>query len=97
MIRAGIIDPTKVVRHALQDAASVAGLLITTKGEVAEKPELKPASPAMPPAAAWNSKTALSTLNRDSHPSAGNRWRAVFLLCLSGQGFSSVGPGARRA
>src|ERR1700757_3597171 len=49
MIRAGIIDPTKVVRHALQDAASVAGLLITTEAMVAEKPEPKSAMPAMPP------------------------------------------------
>ncbi|MFZ3234813.1 MAG: chaperonin GroEL [Stellaceae bacterium] len=48
MIRAGIIDPTKVVRHALQDAASVAGLLITTEAMVAERPEPKGA-PAMPP------------------------------------------------
>jgi chaperonin GroEL len=48
MIRAGIIDPTKVVRHALQDAASIAGLLITTEAMVAEKPEPKTA-PAMPP------------------------------------------------
>jgi chaperonin GroEL len=47
MIQAGIIDPTKVVRHALQDAASVAGLLITTEAMVAEKPE--PKGPAMPP------------------------------------------------
>src|SRR5579875_1683143 len=49
MVRAGIIDPTKVVRHALQDAASVAGLLITTEAMVAEKPEPKSAAPAMPP------------------------------------------------
>ncbi len=48
MIRAGIIDPTKVVRHALQDAASVAGLLITTEAMVAERPEPK-GPPAMPP------------------------------------------------
>src|SRR5579884_1886470 len=48
MIQAGIIDPTKVVRHALQDAASVAGLLITTEAMVAEKPEPK-TPPAMPP------------------------------------------------
>ena len=41
MIQAGIIDPTKVVRHALQDAASVAGLLVTTEAMVAEKPEPK--------------------------------------------------------
>jgi len=49
LIQAGIIDPTKVVRHALQDAASVAGLLITTEAMVAEKPEPKSAMPAMPP------------------------------------------------
>ena len=48
LVQAGIIDPTKVVRHALQDAASVAGLLITTEAMVAEKPEPKQA-PAMPP------------------------------------------------
>jgi chaperonin GroEL len=48
MIRAGIIDPTKVVRHALQDAASVAGLLITTEAMIAERPEPK-TPPAMPP------------------------------------------------
>ncbi len=41
MIEAGIIDPTKVVRTALQDAASVAGLLITTEAMIAEKPESK--------------------------------------------------------
>ena len=41
MIKAGIIDPTKVVRTALQDAASVAGLLVTTEAMIAEKPEKK--------------------------------------------------------
>ncbi len=46
MFSAGIIDPTKVVRTALQDAASVAGLLITTEAMVAEKAEKKPAAPA---------------------------------------------------
>jgi chaperonin GroEL len=44
MFKAGIIDPVKVVRVALQDAASVAGLLITTEAMVAEKPEPKPAA-----------------------------------------------------
>jgi len=43
MVKAGIIDPTKVVRAALQDAASVAGLLITTEAMVAERPEKKSA------------------------------------------------------
>ena len=49
MLSAGIVDPAKVVRVALQDAASVAGLMITTEAMVAERP--KPNSPAMP--AAW--------------------------------------------
>ena len=48
MFKAGIIDPTKVVRIALQDAASVAGLLITTEAMVAEKPEKKEPMPAAP-------------------------------------------------
>jgi len=43
LVKAGIIDPTKVVRIALQDAASVAGLLITTEAMVADKPEKKDA------------------------------------------------------
>src|SRR5208282_5889170 len=47
MVKTGIIDPTKVVRCALQDAASVAGLLITTEAMVAEKPEKKE-TPSMP-------------------------------------------------
>jgi chaperonin GroEL len=44
----GVIDPAKVVRTALQDAASVAGLLVTTEAMVAEKPKKEPASPSMP-------------------------------------------------
>ena len=46
LVLAGIIDPAKVVRAALQDAASVAGLLITTEAMIAEKPEKKPPMPA---------------------------------------------------
>jgi chaperonin GroEL len=49
LVAAGIIDPTKVVRSALQNAASVAGLLITTEACVAEKPKAKEDGPAMPP------------------------------------------------
>ena len=45
LAQAGVIDPTKVVRTALQDAASVAGLLITTEAAVSEMPEDKPAMP----------------------------------------------------
>ena len=48
LVKAGVIDPTKVVRTALQDAASVAGLLITTEAAIVERPEDKPAAPAMP-------------------------------------------------
>ena len=46
LVKAGIVDPTKVVRTAIQDAASIAGLLVTTEAMVAEKPEKK--TPAMP-------------------------------------------------
>jgi len=49
MNKAGIIDPTKVVRFALQNAASVASLLITTEAMVAEKPKKEQPMPPMPP------------------------------------------------
>jgi chaperonin GroEL len=49
MIKAGIIDPTKVVRLALQNAASVASLMITTEALIADKPEKKASFPPMPP------------------------------------------------
>jgi chaperonin GroEL len=50
LMEAGIIDPTKVVRYALQNAASVAALMLTTEAMIAEKPEeTPPAMPAMPP------------------------------------------------
>jgi chaperonin GroEL len=49
MSKAGIIDPTKVVRFALQNAASVASLLITTEAMVAEKPKKEQPMPPMPP------------------------------------------------
>jgi chaperonin GroEL len=50
MIKAGVIDPTKVTRFALQNAASVASMMLTTQCMIAEKPEEKGAAmPAMPP------------------------------------------------
>ena len=49
MVKKGIIDPTKVVRQALQGASSVAGLLITTEAMVAELPKKKDNMPSMPP------------------------------------------------
>ena len=48
LVKAGVIDPTKVVRSSLQNAASVAALLITTEAMVADKPEPKEAAPAAP-------------------------------------------------
>ncbi|HEU4828804.1 MAG TPA: chaperonin GroEL [Gemmatimonadales bacterium] len=48
LVKAGVIDPTKVTRTALQNAASIAGLLLTTECVVVEKKEEKPAAPAMP-------------------------------------------------
>jgi hypothetical protein len=61
LIKQGVIDPAKVVRTALQDAASVAGLLVTTEAMVAEKP--KPKAPAIPHGgggmATWTSNQSL--------------------------------------
>ncbi|MDY0144780.1 MAG: chaperonin GroEL [Kiritimatiellia bacterium] len=48
MIKAGIIDPTKVTRSALENASSIAGLLLVTEAMVAEIPKKEPAAPAMP-------------------------------------------------
>ena len=64
LVSRGIIDPTKVVRNALQGAASVAGLLITTEAMVAEKPQKK--EPAGGPAAAgWAAWAAWATWTSD--------------------------------
>ncbi len=48
LIKAGVIDPTKVIRFALQNAASVAGLMITTEALISDKPERKSKHPSMP-------------------------------------------------
>ena len=67
MIEAGIIDPAKVVRTALQDAASVAGLLITTEAMVAEVPKDKPAMPmGGGAAAAWAAWTSESSSDAEN-------------------------------
>ena len=59
MFKFGVIDPAKVVRTALQDAASVAGLLITTEAMIADKPEPKgQAGGGMAAWAAWAAWTA---------------------------------------
>ena len=49
LVEAGVIDPTKVVRTALQNASSIASLLLTTEALVSEVPEEKPEAPPMPP------------------------------------------------
>ena len=49
MFQHGIIDPAKVTRSALQNAASIAGLLLTTEATVTDIPEKEPQAPAMPP------------------------------------------------
>ncbi len=49
LVKAGIIDPTKVTRYALQNAASVTALMLTTQAMIAEKPKEEKAAPAMPP------------------------------------------------
>ena len=59
MMEAGIIDPTKVVRLALQNAASVASLMITTEAVVAEKPKKEPPVPPMPPSRILVSNTGV--------------------------------------
>ncbi|MCJ7750671.1 MAG: chaperonin GroEL, partial [Armatimonadetes bacterium] len=48
LVKAGIVDPAKVARSALENAASIAGMLLTTEALIAEKPEQERA-PAMPP------------------------------------------------
>jgi len=48
MVKAGIIDPVKVVRTALLDAASVAGLILTTEAAIVEAPKPDSGAPAMP-------------------------------------------------
>ena len=48
IVKSGVIDPTKVTRTALENAASVASLLVTTEAVVYEKKEKEPAMPAMP-------------------------------------------------
>jgi len=49
LYKAGVIDPTKVSRVALENAASIAGMLLTTECVIADKPEPKSPMPAMPP------------------------------------------------
>ena len=56
MVKGGVLDPTKVARSALQNAASIAGLLLTTEASVVELPKKESAMPPMPPVAVWTCK-----------------------------------------
>ena len=60
MMKAGIIDPTKVARFALQNAASVASLMLTTEAMVAEKPKKKTPAGARHAVRTWGITTNLS-------------------------------------
>ncbi len=88
MVEKGIIDPAKVVRAALQDAASIAGLLVTTEAMVAEVPKEKPAMPPMPGGggwaawAAWTSEAAPSSESERAGPQddEASRREAALLL-----------------
>ena len=82
LVTAGVIDPTKVVRTALQDAASVAGLLITTEAAVSELPEDKPAMADAAAAAwaAWAAWTSESTYRLPVERRAGERSSGPFPL-----------------
>ena len=77
MFEAGIIDPTKVVRLALQNAASVASLLITTEAAIAEKPKKEQAGPSAPPALLIKRGDD----GQDRGKKRGNRGRRGFCPC----------------
>ena len=72
MVKKGIIDPTKVVRQALQGASSVAGLLITTEAMVAELPKKKDNMPAMPPGGGGDHQAATPYLVGNSRLTTDN-------------------------
>jgi chaperonin GroEL len=56
LVKAGVIDPTKVTRFALQNAASVASLMLTTEALVAEKPRKETPGPPMPPGGGYGDR-----------------------------------------
>ena len=92
-MKAGVIDPTKVTRTALQNAASIAGLMLTTEAMVSEIPEKKEA-PAAATAAAWTACTRTghpgnTRLRRKQKP----RSNAGLLFCivmLGGTKYSTI-------
>ncbi len=81
MIQAGIVDPAKVVRTALQDAASVAGLLVTTEAMVADAPRRTAAPRRCRAAAAWAGWTSKSRAIHHGCEEGGRRKAAPFCVC----------------
>ena len=80
LVTKGIIDPTKVVRAALQNAASIAGLLITTEAMVAERPKKESGAPGMPGGGMGGMATIKPTLKRNDE---GPEFFRAFFLCRS--------------
>jgi chaperonin GroEL len=99
LVQAGIIDPAKGRRVALQDASSVAGLLVTTEAMVADRPKKESPMPAMPVAAAWVEWAAWVTWT--SSPAVGDSdfkgglVRAPFCLARSGRQSAPLGAEAK--
>ena len=83
LVSKGIIDPTKVVRAALQNAASIAGLLITTEAMVAERPKKDSGAPAMPAVAGRHGRNGLLNPTSTETTKARDFFRA-FILRRSG-------------
>ena len=78
LVITGIIDPTKVVRTAIQNATSVAALLIATEAKVAELPKKAAASPAMPPGGGMDFRSSRPGDPRNAKPR--QRCRGFFLV-----------------
>ena len=101
LIEAGVIDPTKVVRFAIQNAASIAGLMLTTEAVVAEIPEKKSAAGRCRPAAGWTTTEPSRPITlgaRSPHPPAfarpvSRRVHRAPSGNTASQGRSGFGPG----
>ncbi len=95
LVKAGIIDPTKVVRTALQDAASVAGLLITTEAMIAERPKKAGAACRRCRAAAWAAWTSKKSIRPDQGKCDARR--AAIARQAAPRAEKNERPGSRRA
>ena len=77
LVQAGVIDPTKVTRTALQNAASIAGLLLTTEALIVEKKEDKPAAAAPAPASTAAGSAGTPASAAKPQPKSGGTLRAA--------------------